>query len=528
MESICGNDTDALSVKIARINLALKHRVTDCDVLYRNITVSDFLVDTSNIVDTSNTSKGLVLEFNGRKYDYIIGNPPWGYNFDCSEAAVLDRIYLSANGTKTESYDVFTEKALRCLKPGGVLSFVVPEAILNVKSHQGIRQIILEASEIQYVNYLGNVFDGVQCPCIILQLQRIDDAESNSAESNYITNNAVGSNDIGSNGAGKNNISYIRIPGDNIQGYNEGYTCTYACKGTEVVAAKERFTICTEREISAECFSFAMNDTEYEIVRKLRSTPCARYLKDHAVFALGIVTGNNKECISSVKTDTNEMVLKGSDLLKYRFKPSGNYMEFTPEKYQQVAPAECYRAKEKLLYRFICSQLVFAYDDQSTLSLNSCNILIPQIDGMSCKYVMAVLNSRPAQFLFKKLFSSVKVLRSHIEQIPIPQTDEATQKCIEGYVDRIRMHSGSDKIYNDSGNYSGNGCSNDCSNDCDNDSGNYSGNGCGNDGSNDSGHSGILRLYNELDSIIAGLYGLDEEEYEVIRRSTEGENNFLF
>ena len=40
-------------------------------------------------------------------------------------------------------------------------------------------------------------------------------------------------------------------------------------------------------------------------------------------------------------------------------------------------------------------------------------------------YVLAILNSRIAQFIYKREFHSVKVLRSHIENIPIPLVDDS-------------------------------------------------------------------------------------------------------
>ena len=90
-----------------------------------------------------------------------------------------------------------------------------------------------------------------------------------------------------------------------------------------------------------------------------------------------------------------------------------------------------------MVYKFISNKLVFAYDNKQTLSLNSCNILIPEIAGLSVKYIMAVLNSSVAQFIFNKQYNSIKVLRSHIEQIPIPYVEESEQKNIESYVDKI-------------------------------------------------------------------------------------------
>ena len=56
---------------------------------------------------------------------------------------------------------------------------------------------------------------------------------------------------------------------------------------------------------------------------------------------------------------------------------------------------------------------------------------------MSVKYILAVLNSSVAQFVFEKKFHSVKVLRSHLEQIPIPLADKKTQKEIVELVDKL-------------------------------------------------------------------------------------------
>jgi len=226
-----------------------------------------------------------------------------------------------------------------------------------------------------------------------------------------------------------------------------------------------------------------MTDEEYSVLEKLSHSSDKVTLAGNSKFALGIVTGNNKEYLSSRKTAENEPVLKGSDLYKFRYQPSKQYMIWNPDSFQQVAPAKFYIAKEKLLYRFICNQLVFSYDNTQTLSLNSANIVIPEIEGLSMKYIMAVLNARPAQFYFKKQFQSVKVLRSHIEQIPIPKAKKEAQESILEMVDALLAAS----------------------------------------------DAAMIRIYYErLDGIIAQLYGLSEEEYRIIKASMEEENLFLY
>ena len=242
------------------------------------------------------------------------------------------------------------------------------------------------------------------------------------------------------------------------------------------------YEILQERKVNPEYFSFTMTDEEYSILKKIEQISPVEYLAGKARFALGIVTGNNKEYISQIKTDENEMVLKGSDLLKYRFVPTQNYIIFRPETFQQVAPVDYYRSPEKLLYRFICNQLVFAYDNQQTLSLNSCNILIPDVPGMNIKYIMAVLNSRIVQYYFKKKFNSVKILRSHIEQIPIARPAEDAHEEIVSMVNRLLDSETPESI---------------------------------------------LERYNEIDEKISAIYGMTEIEYQTICSFVDAENLFL-
>jgi len=190
------------------------------------------------------------------------------------------------------------------------------------------------------------------------------------------------------------------------------------------------YTIAMERTVVPENFSFRMTDEEYRVLEKIKNSIPVCYLADHADFALGIVTGNNKKFLSAEKTENSEMVLKGTDICKYHINPVKQYLRFEPEQFQQVAPLEIYRAPEKLLYRFISNQLVVAYDDRQMLSLNSCNIVIPKIDGMQIKYILAILNSSVSQFVYQKEFHSIKVLRAHMEHIPIPRVGKAIQNEI--------------------------------------------------------------------------------------------------
>lgn len=417
-KNVYANDIDSLSVKLARINYALRYRLSDKKLIYSHITESDYLYFPKT-----------------EKFDYILGNPPWGYHYSHEEKINLHNKFDCATTLSIESYDIFIEQALSNLKMNGTLSFILPHAILNVKSHTPIRKIIFEKCSFDYIEFLSKAFDSVNCPSIILQMK------------------------------------YTGLP--------------FSSLGMRVKEGHREYTIDIERKMNADYCSFNTTDDEYMIIQKIEATLGHTTLAGQSTFALGIITGDNKRFLSDTKSDKNEQILSGNNVFKYKSKNPSKYIEFKPELYQQVAPTEYYRVKEKLIYRFICNQIVMAYDNKSTLTLNSCNVLIPQIPGLYTKYVMGILNSRVVQFYFRKRFDSVKVLRSHIEKIPIPVVGADEQNKIIEVVDKIlRLGIKVDTFR-------------------------------------------TIKLYNELDLRVARLYNITEKEYDIILKSMDKENLFL-
>lgn len=413
IENLYGQDIDEISILITRINMFLLDNSITKKQLYSQFICGDTL---------SNTFP--------RKFSVVLGNPPWGYDFSKKETAYLTANYVTAKGKGIESYDLFIEKGLAMLEEDGYLAYVLPEAILSVHSHRQARELIVKNTSFKFVSYLENAFSGVQCPAIILGVQKC---------------------------------------------------CCGKTKGCTIRLDNREFVIRQNRDIDAALFSFNMSDEEYDCLRVISSVPNPKYLANNAKFALGIVTGSNKKYITNVKTDGMEIILKGSDIFRYAIRETNNYIYFAPKEFQQVAPIEMYRAKEKLLYRFISEVPVFTYDNNQTLSLNSCNILIPQIEGMHIKYVLAILNSSVASFFINKKYNSVKLLRSHIESLPIPMVSIEKQNDIIKKVDHIINST-----------------------------------------------ENISALYEELDNEIMNIYSLSEEHQNTIHKALSRKNLFLF
>lgn len=298
---------------------------------------------------------------NQQKYDYIFTNPPWGNKL--SE-------YKSENIKSKEKASLFIEKSCKILNIGAKISFVLPSSIVYIKIHSDIRKYLIQNTDISNIIFFNERFSGVFTDFV--------------------------------------NIS-MSFPKKNI---NElSYT---------IERADESFSVTTNIETLKPDYSFILyNNTEQTIISKMEA-----YRNDNlsnSLWALGIVTGNNKEKIKTHYLDGLEPIYTGKEICKFTIKQPKCYILYDRTQLQQCAKDSFYRAKEKLLYKFISKSLTFAYDDSSALVLNSANILIPQIETMSIKSVLCFLNSELYQFAYTSKFSDIKVLRTNLEQLPFPK-----------------------------------------------------------------------------------------------------------
>ena len=384
-EYLYGCDIDERSCAITRINLALKFRLHDAADIKRlqyRILNADFLNDS--------------LPFGNVFFDLILGNPPWGVAYTDAEKKDLRTRFDCARGKSPESADLFIERALNSLSNEGVLSFILPESLLYVQRHKAIRELMIRRARLKSLTYLGNAFEGVQNPAITMQLTLKSQWEEAFDKKEF-----------------------LHMQGARVRG------------GGRV------FTVSTDRHITAENFHLISDDDEYALLQRILDGGERLFLKDNAQFALGIVTGSNASMLFDEEAEGLEPILTGSDIMPFRILKPSRFIAFDKTKVQQAAKEDFYRAPDKLLYRFVSSRLIFARDREKRLSLNSCNVLIPQLAGYDTAYVMAILNSAVAQFFYTKTFRSIKVLRSYIEQIPIPACKPATQRKVMQYVQRL-------------------------------------------------------------------------------------------
>ena len=373
--NIYGVDYDKIAVKIARLNILTRFKTEN---FVPNIFCKNTLFDIGH-----DNLFSFYDNKNMRDFDVIATNPPWGVHFSKAEIKRLRNLYPQI--TSFESFSYFLTKSLSWLRHSGVVSFILPESILNVRTHKDIRETILKTTQIKKIIYLNRIFKNVFTPVIRLDLEK-----------------------------------------------NKKTT-----KQTTIHNTNKKYKVQQIKWMSNHNFIFDIHSNNFDskIIDKLYKTKHTT-LKNKASWALGIVTGNNKKFITAEDKPGFEPIYKGKDIKKFILDKPSSYIQFQPEKFQQVAPEKKYRVKEKLIYKFISKNLTFAYDNRKKLTLNSANILIPEIPDYPIKVIAALFNSSLYQFIFQKKFSSIKVLRSHIEDLPLPLWDKGIFSKIIKLVDK--------------------------------------------------------------------------------------------
>ena len=375
-EQLFGVDADPAAVLLARINLLLKYR--DLEFIPQ-IYCLDYLSGPRS------AEAGIVAVENppslfSRSYDYIATNPPWGA-MDHSDVLLYGK-------PVRESFSAFFVQACRQLKADGIIRFLFPESVLNIKAHTAIRRFLLEKAGIIHITTYEENFTGVFTGFVDITCGAAADPD--------------------------------RFP-----------LFFHGRKAQEKV---RMISIRSIRETENLVISL-LSEEDLEILQTVRAH--GKYTLRNSIFALGIVTGDNRRKLSSVCLEDMEPIYTGREIRPYSLLPARQYIRFDRSGLQQAAKDEFYRSPEKLVYKFVSNTLVFAYDNTGSLFLNSANILIPAVPGMSVKTVLAFLNSALFRFYYRKQFRDVKILKGNLLQLPFPEISAADDAALSALADEV-------------------------------------------------------------------------------------------
>ena len=385
--NLFGFDIDPVAVNIAKYNLS---KLTGIDITnIKNIDYRNSILKDSLQFDQQHTLDN--------QFDIIIGNPPWGSSLSAEGKKYYRKTYSSAK-SGINTFSLFIERSLELLKESGTLSFLVPEALLNIKAHQNCRKYILENCLIKNITLWGDQFEDVYNPAVSFLLTKSSQLQKHNS---FIIRSRKDSKPVNDLLISQNSL---------LHNYQNIININYSQQTQDIISHIDN------------CESY--------------------YLENHAQFFLGIVTGNNSKHIHDSMTEEHpDKILIGQDLSPYKINYSGHTFRYDPLSLQQTAPQQLYLSKTKILYKFIGKRLTFAIDRQGYYTLNSVNGFIPDMETVSPEAMLAIFNSTLMQYFYEKKFFTLKALRGNLEKLPIKKLNRSAERLLSDLSSRM-MQSG--------------------------------------------------------------------------------------
>lgn len=205
LNNIYGVDISAPAVEVCQLSLYLKLLEEETEAsthqyqldflhiakmkkllpdLSRNIVCGNSLIGT-DILDGQLFAGGEELKLNPMNFEdafpeimkqggfnAIVGNPPYGADFDGSSKAYIREKFESYR-YKYDSYIYFIERALRLLKKGGYASYITPELWLKLESCAALRKIVADSAGFSVLRVYGeDVFTQAVVNTIVFVLQK--------------------------------------------------------------------------------------------------------------------------------------------------------------------------------------------------------------------------------------------------------------------------------------------------------------------------------------------------------------------
>lgn len=407
---IYGADIDSFAVQLTTINLLLKDLDNFTDEL--NIIECDSLIKWEEDYDWRDLRRQLedismlytikyrdingvehveeiggekareivnLCEFWDKKYDYVVGNPPYFIVTDDIKKKYYLNNYISAK-FKIDVYTLFIERGLSQTNKEGFNGYITPNSYLDNYYCRNVRDIMLNHSIDCIVPLDNGVFEDAVVHPVIYIIRKTE----------YLP-------DIDNDIRIHNNFG-----GDNEEIYHIAQSSFFSNGNHEFIVSLK-------------------GETEL-IIDKMKKNSIQ--LKEIVNITQTIKTGDDKKYLYNRKLKENfKPVLRGKDIGRYEKKFSNVYLDYG--NWLRIPRHPKFFEQEKLLIRETGNRLTATYDDEHYYTMSSLYVVNRLSDSVNLKIVLGFLNSSLIQFFMKNIvydktkgaFTKARIF--HLDQIPI-------------------------------------------------------------------------------------------------------------
>ncbi len=354
----------------------------------RKVNPFDWEIEFSQIINPSTSVGG--------GFDCVIGNPPYGAEFDGAMKQYLGVKYRLQN-YQLESYLLFMERAVTLLKRGALFGYIIPNPWLTNVLQQKIRRFIsCEMTVRDIVHYKKKVFP-----------EATVDTEVVVLDNNPSTNNKIVVTIIDE--SGNHQVNLIDQE--------------------------------TWKRGDGKSFNIFLSDKQQALIERL-SEDC-KELREYCKVTQGAKpyqTGKGKppqtkktvqdHPFDSVKKKdkTFKPLLRGSNISRYQTIWNKDYWISFGDWLAEPRYSANYEAGEKIVIRQTGDSLVATLDDQQFIVRDNLYTIVPNADAIKLYYVLGLLNSTLFDFVYQTFNPErgealAQVKATVLKQLPICRID---------------------------------------------------------------------------------------------------------
>ena len=320
------------------------------------------------------------LEFPGDGFDAVIGNPPWislagrfGLGAYASHRVSQLRARFGGNSYMPNIFEYFIHLGLELTRPGGYLSFIVPDRLAFNSQFAYLRKRLLAEGELLQIVH-GIRFPGVTADAMIFVLRK-------------------------------------GPPG-------EGATTVLECG--------DLVSLCPQIHLTDE-FARPQDPIIRLLIERMESFG-GPLLRDVCDCASGF--GGKSELMCQTRTSDSQVpVLKGRSINRYEVTKT-YWFDFRKENLTgRTTDISKLGASPKILIRKTGSRLIAAYDDSGTYPEQSLYFLFNDQSNLDFRFVLGVLNSKLTSMYYQAKCLTNRQTIAHVkkvdlERIPLPPVDK--------------------------------------------------------------------------------------------------------
>jgi hypothetical protein len=354
-------------------------------------------------------------------FDAIVGNPPYGAEFDATSPTYLGKRFKTFVW-RGESYLLFVERALELLRQGGQFGYIIPDTYLNLGFTKALREILLQNTRLREIVRLpSNIFSSAVVDTTLLTFEKV-----HFSEPFHLTN------------------VHVKL-------FDKKATIL------DVNQAPREFDVATEDWFNQNAFNLESDRAEFKVLLKVEKSN--KQLSDYAEMFSGIKAyevGKGKPPQSKQIRDSKPFTagkrhnsnwapfFDGKHVGRYELLWQQNNWIHYGEWLAAPRDSENFVGEKLLVRKIVGETLIATYVPETSY----CNTLLfvvkvkrdAQIDY---RYLLGIINSHFIGWYFRKKFQiSVEdtfpqIMIRDILQFPIPESDKARHDQIVKLVEQI-------------------------------------------------------------------------------------------